>query len=236
MAISSSNTYTATIDTLVKDALVFASLMNPRQGIDDHNHKDTALWCRRALADIVHELIAAGVILRWTEFRTFTTTASTQDYSLGTDVQDVLGPLMHKTTSGNGETLISQIDDVDWQRLSAKDVEGVPTQAVALKSNSPIVIRLWPIPESTGDTVRYKAHVTPADMDDGSKNLDMPDYWRNYIKHRLASDACLAAGLTAQATTYRSLAESQFARLMNKSQTRAPMQIRVNHPIGWRRR
>lgn len=229
MTLASTNSLNPPIDVIVKDAMVLAGLMHPQHSLSDHNHKDLASWCRRALSDIVTELMANGVVSRWTEFKTLTLTAGTSDYTLDIGVQDVLGSLMYKRSPTSAETVITQIPDDDWHRLAAKDSDGVPTRVLVYSDEQQLLLRFWPIPDVTSATVSYRAHAVPRDMDDGSLCLDMPVYWRNYLKHRVAADVSDSQGMDAKAGRLYAKAQRQFRANMNKGQSRAAKQAMIGH-------
>lgn len=235
MPIASTNDYSPTIDTIVKDAMVMTGLMNTQQTVGDHQHKDNASYCRRRLADIVDELLASGVILRWAEFRTFLSVDGQQEYDLGADVQDVLSSLTFRPSGSQAETHIKQVREEDWLRLSNKKATGVPVLALIYRAADPLTTRLWPLPTEDDAVITYLAHVKAADVDDGSKLLDMPPYWRNYITLRVASAFALSQSKEQSGMQLLALAERQFARNLNKSQGRASVQATVGHRTGWGR-
>lgn len=236
MTLATTNTDTPTINTIVKDALVRAGLLHPQQSVGDHQHKDLAAFARRQLADLITELMASNVILRWVQFNTLTLTASTADYQLALGIEDVLGSLMYKPAATSAETTIRQMRDEEWQRLTSKEADGVPSRCLVYKADEQLTLRFWPVPDLTGATVRYRAHVRPFDMDDGSLCLDMPPYWTNWVKDSLG--ACLAGsqGLAQREQTLYAKARAQYDRNMNKSQSRAAIQATIGHGGHSRRR
>lgn len=240
MTISSTRSYDPTIDAIVKKAMVLSGLLNPAQSITSTNNAAAAEVVREHLADVMDELPSRGVTLRHVAFTEQTLTAGTYKYVQDASVIDVLGDAMYidagdDVDEANGETLVTQVTMDHWNRLSAKDASGRPTQMFAYRTGPTIELRLWPIPDEAG-TLRFQANVKPADSLDGSKTPDMPSYWRSYLQFEIASRYLMdTGGDMMRIQMYAQKAEQLFKYARNKGQTRPYTQASVGHRNPWRR-
>ena len=234
MTISSTSTYDPVIDVIVKQAMVLSGLVNANADINSVNHQADAASCRQHLADILDELPTHGVILRHLQFTDVTLVASDSTYELSSDIIDVLGNGMHTLTAGGNETLVKQIGMDEWHRLSDKSSEGHPTQMFAYREGPTIELRIWPIPDAAA-TLRIQAHVKAADSTDGSTTVDLPPYWRSYLKFEVAHLFCLDKGLDMKANYLAQKAAPKLALAKMKGQPRTSVQRHVSHNTGWSR-
>ena len=119
---------------------------------------------------------------QWTiEQRTQTVTADDVDYSLGTDVIDILSAVVRR--SGTDFSL-SRISRDSYLSIPNKTTTGRPTQFFLDRQITPN-LKIWPAPENSTDVIHYDALTRIQDADGSVNTLEVP--FRFY--------PCLVAGL-----------------------------------------
>jgi hypothetical protein len=234
VTISSSRSYNPTIDKIAKQAMVLSGLVNANADINSTNHAADAYVCRQHISDVLDDCAAYGVILRHLRFVDVDVVASDSTYVQDDEVLDVLGDGMLTLDTGGSETLVKQIGIDDWHRLTDKTSEGHPTQMFAYREGPTVELRLWPIPDSAA-TLRFQAHIKPADSTNGSDTIDLPPYWRSYVQFEVAHRFCLGKGLDAKGAYLAQMAAPKLQLARVKSQSRPSAQGRVGHRTGWSR-
>lgn len=227
MTLSTNNTYEQTIASIVKDAMVLAGQMNTKQSISDANLIEDANWCVRVLTSEIDKLLSFGVIMRWTEFKTFSTVVDQQAYTLDSSVVEVIGDMMYKSPTGQGETSVSQVSSTFWHKLTNKDfTSGTPTQFFVERAGEDLQVKLWGVPTEVG-TLTYRAHVRPYNGVDSSKTIDCEPYWINYFKSKIAAKYALSKGDLNLFGILNMECENDLKRNLAKSRSRPPIQARV---------
>ena len=119
---------------------------------------------------------------QWTiEQRTQALTAADTDYSLGTDVIDILSAVVRR--SGTDFSL-SRISRDSYLAIPTKTSSGRPTQFFLDRQITPN-LKIWPAPENSTDVIIYDALTRIQDADTAANTLEVP--FRFY--------PCLTAGL-----------------------------------------
>ena len=91
---------------------------------------------------------------QWTiEQRTQALTANDSDYSLGTDVIDILSAVVHRGTT---DFSMSRISRDAYLSTPSKTTTGRPTQFFLDRQITPN-LKIWPTPENSTDTIVYDA-------------------------------------------------------------------------------
>ena len=119
---------------------------------------------------------------QWTiEQRTQALTADDVDYTLGTDVIDVLSVVVRRSGT---DFNMSRISRDTYLSIPTKTTTGRPTQYFLDRQITPN-LKIWPAPENSTDVIHYDALTRIQDADTMQNTLEIP--FRFY--------PCLAAGL-----------------------------------------
>ena len=119
---------------------------------------------------------------QWTiEQRTQSLTSGTEEYSLGTDVIDILNAVIRRGTT---DFTISRISRDQYINIPVKSTTGRPSQYFLDRQITPN-LKLWATPENSTDTFVYDALTRIQDADTAKNTMEVP--FRFY--------PCLTAGL-----------------------------------------
>jgi len=113
--------------------------------------------------------------------RTQTVTQGTSSYNLGTDVVDVLSMVVRRSDS---DLTMTRISRDAYLAINSKTTQSRPSQFFIDRQITP-VIKLWPTPENSTDTLVFDCLTRIDDADTFTNTVDVP--FRFY--------PCLAAGL-----------------------------------------
>ena len=119
---------------------------------------------------------------QWTiEQRTQSLTSGTAEYSLGTDVIDILNAVIRRGTT---DFTISRISRDQYINIPVKSTTGRPSQYFLDRQITPN-LKLWATPENSTDSFVYDALTRIQDADTAKNTMEVP--FRFY--------PCLTAGL-----------------------------------------
>jgi hypothetical protein len=158
---------------------------------------------------------------QWTiEQRTQTLTANDSDYSLETDVIDILSAAVRRSTTDFSMTRISRDN---YLAIPTKTTTGRPTQFFLDRQITPN-LKIWPAPENSTDTIVYDALTRIQDADGVTNTMEIP--FRFY--------PCLTAGLAYYIAMKRapdriqllkSVYEEEFERAMGEDRDRSSFTV-----------
>jgi len=158
---------------------------------------------------------------QWTiEQRTQTLTANDSDYSLETDVIDILSAVVRRSTTDFSMTRISRDN---YLAIPTKTTTGRPTQFFLDRQITPN-LQIWPAPENSTDTIVYDALTRIQDADGVTNTMEIP--FRFY--------PCLTAGLAYYIAMKRapdriqllkSVYEEEFERAMGEDRDRSSFTV-----------
>lgn len=119
---------------------------------------------------------------QWTiEQKTQALTASDGEYSLGTDVIDILSMVVRRSSTDFNMTRVSR---AEFLSIPNKTTTGRPTQFFLDRQITPN-LKIWPTPENSTDVLHYDALTRIQDADTMQNTVEVP--FRFY--------PCLTAGL-----------------------------------------
>ena len=173
MTTSSSTDFELAVDDYIEEAYERCGL-EIRTGYDLKTAKRSlnlmlAEWANRGLN-------------QWTIVqRTQALTADDVDYSLGTDVIDILSVVVRRSGT---DFNMSRISRDTYLSIPTKTTTGRPTQYFLDRQITPN-LKIWPAPENSTDVIHYDALTRIQDADTMQNTLEIP--FRFY--------PCLAAGL-----------------------------------------
>ena len=158
---------------------------------------------------------------QWTiEQRTQALTAADGEYSIGTDVIDILSAVVRRSNT-----------DFALERLSRSQFLNIPTKTTQGRTNQFFLdrqitpnLKIWPVPENSTDTVVYDALTRIQDADTPTNTVEVP--FRFY--------PCLAAGLAYYLSMKRApdrvqllkaVYEEEFERAATEDRDRASYNV-----------
>ena len=158
---------------------------------------------------------------QWTiEQRTQALTANDSDYSLGTDVIDILSAVVRRSTT---DFSMSRISRDTYLSTPSKATTGRPTQFFLDRQITPN-LKIWPTPENSTDTIVYDALTRIQDADSAINTMEIP--FRFY--------PCLTAGLAYYISMkkapdriqlLKSVYEEEFERAMGEDRDRSSFTV-----------
>ena len=173
MTTSSSTDFELAVDDYIEEAFERCGL-EIRTGYDLKTAK-------RSLNIMLAEWANRG-LNQWTiEQRTQALTADDVDYTLGTDVIDVLSVVVRRSGT---DFNMSRISRDTYLSIPTKTTTGRPTQYFLDRQITPN-LKIWPAPENSTDVIHHDALTRIQDADTMQNTLEIP--FRFY--------PCLAAGL-----------------------------------------
>ena len=173
MTTSSSTDFELAVDDYIEEAFERCGL-EIRTGYDLKTAK-------RSLNIMLAEWANRG-LNQWTiEQRTQALTADDVDYTLSTDVIDVLSVVVRRSGT---DFNMSRISRDTYLSIPTKTTTGRPTQYFLDRQITPN-LKIWPAPENSTDVIHYDALTRIQDADTMQNTLEIP--FRFY--------PCLAAGL-----------------------------------------
>ena len=152
--------------------------------------------------------------------RTITLTKGTTEYTLGSDVIDVLSAVVRRSGTDISMTKISRDE---YLNIPDKDNEARPTQFFIDRQITPVA-KIWPAPENSTDVIYYDALTRIDDADTFTNTIDVP--FRFY--------PCLAAGLAYYLSIKRApdriqmlkaVYEEEFERALSEDRDRASFNV-----------
>ena len=212
MATSSSTNFELDVAEYIEEAFERCGL-EARTGYD----LQTA---RRSMNIMLAEWANRG-LNQWTiEQRTQALTADSTEYSLGTDIIDVLSVVVKRGTT---DFSMSRISRDTYINIPTKSTTGRPTQFYVNRHITPTV-RVWPTPENNTDIFIYDRLVRIDDADAATDTVQIP--FRFY--------PCLAAGLAYYIALKRApervqilkgLYEEEFTRAAEEDRDKASLSL-----------
>ena len=158
---------------------------------------------------------------QWTiEQRTQALTADDSDYSLGTDVIDILSAVVRRSTT---DFSMSRISRDTYLSTPSKATTGRPTQFFLDRQITPN-LKIWPTPENSTDTIVYDALTRIQDADSAINTMEIP--FRFY--------PCLTAGLAYYISMkkapdriqfLKTVYEEEFERAMGEDRDRSSFTV-----------
>ena len=158
---------------------------------------------------------------QWTiEQRTQALTASDSDYSLGTDVIDILSAVVRRSSTDFSMTRISRDT---YLAIPTKTQTGRPTQFFLDRQITPN-LKIWPAPENSTDVIHYDALTRIQDADGATNTMEIP--FRFY--------PCLTAGLAyyismkkapERIQLLKTVYEEEFERAMGEDRDRSSFTV-----------
>ena len=216
MATSSSTNFEPNVTEFVEEAFERCGL-ELRTGYDLKTAKRSinlmlAEWANRGLN-------------QWTiEQATQTVTKGTNQYTLDSNIIDILDCSLRRDTDGtNLDLQMTKISRSEFLNIPTKSTQARPNQFFLDKQVSP-VLNIWPTPENSTDVLVFNKLVRMDDADTATNTMDMP--FRFY--------PCFAAGLAYyiaikkapdRVVMLKQMYEDEFERAMSQDEDTASFRI-----------
>tara|TARA_R110000803_G_scaffold76861_1_gene141639 strand:+ start:1705 stop:2376 length:672 start_codon:yes stop_codon:yes gene_type:complete len=163
---------------------------------------------------------------QWTiEQTTQALTEGTNEYSLNSNVIDILDMVVRRTVNSTQTDIsIDRLSRSQYINIPNKNTKARPSQFFFDKLNAP-VIKIWPSPENSTDVLVFNKIVRMDDADKATNTMDMP--FRFY--------PCFAAGLAYYLSLkkapqftqqLKAIYEEEFRRASDQDEDRASFRIR----------
>jgi hypothetical protein len=162
---------------------------------------------------------------QWTiEQATQTVTKGTNQYTLDSNVIDILDCSLRRDTDGtNLDLQMTKISRSEFLNIPTKSTQARPNQFFLDKQVSP-VLNIWPTPENSTDVLVFNKLIRMDDADTATNTMDMP--FRFY--------PCFAAGLAYyiaikkapdRVGMLKQMYEDEFERAMSQDEDTASFRI-----------
>ena len=212
MATSNSRDFDLDVAELVEEAY-------ERCGLEIKTGYD-AKTARRSLNLMFADWANRGINLWTVQLGTQALTAGTTEYTLTSDVVDLLEVVVRRN---NTDFQVQRISRSDYQNLPNKTTSGRPSSIYVDKQIAP-KINLWPAPENSTDVLRYYFIQRIQDADAAINNMDAPFRFL----------PCMAAGLAYYLSVKKapdrvqllnSIYEEKLQRASDMEQDRVPTRL-----------
>lgn len=163
---------------------------------------------------------------QWTiEQATQTVTEGTTDYSLNSNIIDILDVVLRRTVNQTQTDIsMNRVSRSEYINIPNKTTKARPSQFFLDKLSTP-TLKIWPAPENSTDILVFNKIVRMDDADKGTNTMDMP--FRFF--------PCFAAGLAyyislkrapERTAQLKALYEEEFRRAADQDEDRASFNIR----------
>ena len=212
MATSNSRDFDLDVAELVEEAYERCGLQ-VKTGYD-------AKTARRSLNLMFADWANRGINLWTVQLGTQALTAGTTEYTLTSDVVDLLEIVVRRNDT---DFQVQRISRSDYQNLPNKTTSGRPSSLYLDKQIVP-KINLWPSPENSTDVLRYYFIQRIQDADAAINNMDAPFRFL----------PCMAAGLAYYLSVkkapdrvqlLKTIYEEEFQRASDMDQDRVPTRL-----------
>jgi len=225
MAVGTTDTWSQSRDEIISDALANVGAIGPGEDATGKERDHAS----RALNRIVKAIDAEGQFLWRVSLLTVSTTAATASYTLDATVFDVDEPVNFMQSGGTSRVPVRPMSRDDYMSLPDWTTAGrVPARYFIEKTLSGagrvlLTMKLWPVPNTTGDTITYAGAVRAKDLDTGALNADFPTNWILALVYGLTAEIAPAYGQPQLAMTYGPMFEAEKQRQIGNDNEKQPL-------------
>jgi len=217
MALSGSTNFEPNVAEFVEEAFERCGL-ELRTGYD-------LKTARRSINLMLAEWANRG-LNQWTiEQATQTVTEGTTDYSLNSNIIDILDVVLRRTVNQTQTDIsMNRVSRSEYINIPNKTTKARPSQFFLDKLSTP-TLKIWPAPENSTDILVFNKIIRMDDADKSTNTMDMP--FRFF--------PCFAAGLAyyislkrapERTAQLKALYEEEFRRAADQDEDRASFNIR----------
>jgi hypothetical protein len=222
VTISATTRFEDSRDDIISAALENVGALAPGAARDNTNSPLFEAGAK-ALNRIVKRIDTTGKRLWRTVRRTASMTAGVDTVTLAADVLLVDDPARY---TRNGETSGMQVlamSRMDYMTLADRTTAGPARQFFFEQTLGGSTLKLWPVPDQTGDTLEYVAYTRAADFVTGANTPDFPSEWSNCLIYALTVELAPKFMQTGLIQTFKPLYEQELDALVNNDSERGNM-------------
>lgn len=220
MTTGASDTFDETRDQLIAEALENVGAIGVGDTRNANNSKLFDVGAR-ALNRVVKSLDKDGARLWRIVRRTTTTTVAVNNFTLGTDVLDVDQPMAYIVAGTTARTQIMAMARDDFMRLADQTTQGISRQYYVERTLLAKTVYLWPVPQSTGDTIEYAVILRGKDFTAGGDTADFTSKWGTCLVYGLTIELAPKFQQPDLIATYLPLFTAEKVALVNDDTERA---------------
>ena len=217
MAVSGTYNFNLDIDEVIQEATEMIG------GESTLGHEPAS--ARRSINLMLKDWQNRGVMLWTTSTSSFTVAASTASYSLDSSTIDALEVVYSKD---NTDTQLERITSEEYLLIPNKAQTGRPSQYSIRRERDNPVLRLWPLPDNSSDSVKLEIFRELQDIDkSATQNADVPKRFLPCLTMGLAYYMSMKRPLVApdRIQMLKANYEELLMRAMEEDRQRASMHI-----------
>jgi len=217
MAVSGTYNFNLDIDEVIQEATEMIG------GESTLGHEPAS--ARRSINLMLKDWQNRGVMLWTTSTSSFTVAASTASYSLDSSTIDALEVVYSKD---NTDTQLERITSEEYLLIPNKTQTGRPSQYSIRRERDNPVLRLWPLPDNSSDSVKLEIFRELQDIDkSATQNADVPKRFLPCLTMGLAYYMSMKRPLVApdRIQMLKANYEELLMRAMEEDRQRASMHI-----------
>jgi len=217
MAVSGTYNFNLDIDEVIQEATEMIG------GESTLGHEPAS--ARRSINLMLKDWQNRGVMLWTTSTSSFTVAASTASYSLDSSTIDALEVVYSKD---NTDTQLERITSEEYLLIPNKTQTGRPSQYSIRRERDNPVLRLWPLPDNSSDSVKLEIFRELQDINkSATQNADIPKRFLPCLTMGLAYYMSMKRPLVApdRIQMLKANYEELLMRAMEEDRQRASMHI-----------
>ena len=217
MAVSGTYNFNLDIDEVIQEATEMIG------GESTLGHEPAS--ARRSINLMLKDWQNRGVMLWTTSTSSFTVAASTASYSLDSSTIDALEVVYSKDST---DTQLERITSEEYLLIPNKTQTGRPSQYSIRRERDNPVLRLWPLPDNSSDSVKLEIFRELQDIDkSATQNADVPKRFLPCLTMGLAYYMSMKRPLIApdRIQMLKANYEELLMRAMEEDRQRASMRI-----------
>lgn len=219
MTIGATTSFADQRDDIIASALENVGALEPG---GSRNNSNSPLFeaGARALNRLVKNIDTTGKRLWRTVRRTATMTAGVDTVTLASDVLLVDDPARYTRSGETTGLQVLAMSRMDYMTLADRTTAGPSRQFFFEQTLNGSTLKLWPVPDQTGDTLEYVAYTRAADFTGGSDNPDFPAEWSSCLVYGLTVELAPKFMQTGLVQTFKPLFDQALAQLVNNDSER----------------
>ena len=217
MAVSGTYNFNLDIDEVIQEATEMIG------GENTLGHEPAS--ARRSINLMLKDWQNRGVMLWTTSTSSFTVAASTASYSLDSSTIDALEVVYSKDST---DTQLERITSEEYLLIPNKTQTGRPSQYSIRRERDNPVLRLWPLPDNSSDSVKLEIFRELQDINkSATQNADVPKRFLPCLTMGLAYYMSMKRPLIApdRIQMLKANYEELLMRAMEEDRQRASMRI-----------
>jgi len=177
----------------------------------------------KSLNRVVKTIDTTGKRLWRTVRRTASMTAGTDTVTLASDVLLVDDPARYVRSGETSGLQVLAMSRADYMTLADRTMSGPARQFFFEQTLSGSTLKLWPVPDQTGDTLEYVAYTRAADFVTGADTPDFPAEWSKCLIYGLTVELAPKFMQSGLIQIFKPLFEQEQAALVNNDGERGNM-------------